>query len=109
MGNTLAANSSLADLFAVTIAATAFSGLGVPSLTPLVFAAAIPNRIGIQAEPGFDYESVMRLHKKGYQASSVTNKDHVPSQDAPWNECHAMLLARPNRCANLSRVEVASK
>src|SRR5438552_14469554 len=45
MGNTLAANSAFAVLFATFIAATAFSGLGVPSLTPLVFAAANPKRV----------------------------------------------------------------
>ena len=45
IGNTLAANSTLADLFAEIIAATAFSGFGLPNFLPEARTAASPNRV----------------------------------------------------------------
>ena len=45
IGKILVAKSTLAALFAVIIAATAFSGFGVPSLTPVAFNAAKPHRV----------------------------------------------------------------
>jgi Protein of unknown function (DUF3102) len=45
IGKTLTMKSALPHLFADFMAATAFCGLGVPSFTPLFFAAANPNRV----------------------------------------------------------------